>query len=63
MSVDVDRRGPVTVVTINRPDVRNAVDTEHAQGLYDAFLEFDADPSSSVAVLTGAGGTFCAGPT
>jgi enoyl-CoA hydratase len=61
MSVDVDRRGPVTVVTINRPDVRNAVDTEHAQALYDAFLAFDADDDASVAVLTGAGGAFCAG--
>ncbi|KAA1421974.1 crotonase/enoyl-CoA hydratase family protein [Nocardioides humilatus] len=61
MSIDVSREGAVTVVTINRPDVRNAVDTEHAQALYDAFLAFDADPSASVAVLTGAGGTFCAG--
>ncbi|WP_183094520.1 enoyl-CoA hydratase-related protein, partial [Nocardioides stalactiti] len=61
MSVSAERRGPVTVVTIDRPDVRNAVDTEHAQALYDAFLAFDADPSASVAVLTGAGGTFCAG--
>jgi enoyl-CoA hydratase len=61
MSVDVDRRGPVTVVTINRPDVRNAVDTEHAQALYGAFLAFDADDDASVAVLTGAGGAFCAG--
>lgn len=61
MSVDVERRGPVTIVTINRPEVRNAVDTEHAQALYDAFLAFDADPSASVAVLTGAGGAFCAG--
>ena len=61
MSIDVERRGAVTVVTINRPDVRNAVDTEHAQALYDAFLAFDADPDASVAVLTGAGGAFCAG--
>ncbi|MDZ5619546.1 crotonase/enoyl-CoA hydratase family protein [Nocardioides sp. HM23] len=61
MSIDIERRGPVTVVTINRPDVRNAVDTEHAQALYDAFLAFDADPDASVAVLTGAGGAFCAG--
>ena len=61
MTVDVERRGPVTVVTINRPDVRNAVDTEHAQALFDAFLAFDADPDASVAVLTGAGGAFCAG--
>jgi enoyl-CoA hydratase len=61
VSVDVDRRGPVTVVTINRPEVRNAVDTEHAQALYDAFVAFDADDTASVAVLTGAGGAFCAG--
>lgn len=61
MTIDVARRGAVTVVTIDRPDVRNAVDTEHAQALYDAFLAFDADPDASVAVLTGAGGTFCAG--
>jgi len=61
MAIHVERRGPVTVVTIDRPDVRNAVDTEHAQALYDAFLAFDADPDASVAVLTGAGGTFCAG--
>lgn len=61
MSVDVERRGPVTIVVINRPDVRNAVDSEHAQALYDAFLAFDADPDASVAILTGAGGTFCAG--
>lgn len=61
MSVDVERRGPVTIVTINRPEVRNAVDTEHARALYEAFLAFDADDSSSVAVLTGGGGSFCAG--
>jgi enoyl-CoA hydratase len=61
MAIDVQRRGPVTVVTIDRPDVRNAVDTEHAQALYDAFLAFDADPDASVAILTGAGGAFCAG--
>ena len=61
MSIDVERRGAVTVVTINRPEVRNAVDTEHAQALYDAFLAFDADPSAAVAVLTGAEGAFCAG--
>lgn len=61
MAVRIERRGPVTVVTIDRPEVRNAVDTEHAQMLYDAFLAFDADPDASVAVLTGADGTFCAG--
>jgi enoyl-CoA hydratase len=61
MSVHVERRGPVTIVTLDRPEVRNAVDTEHARLLHAAFLAFDADPDQSVAVLTGAGGTFCAG--
>jgi enoyl-CoA hydratase len=46
MTVRVERRGPVTIVTIDRPDVRNAVDTEHAQALHAAFLAFDADPDA-----------------
>lgn len=61
MAILVERRGPVTVVILDRPQVRNAVDDEHAQALYDAFAAFDADPNSAVAVLFGAGGTFCAG--
>jgi enoyl-CoA hydratase len=61
MSVEVSRRGPVTVVTLDRPEVRNAVDGEHAQALFDAFRAFDDDEDAAVAVLHGAGGTFCAG--
>ena len=53
--------GPVRVVTIDRPEVRNAVDRATAQALADAFRAFDADDAARVAVLTGAGGTFCAG--
>src|SRR6266567_2791742 len=53
--------GPVLVVTINRFAARNAVNPETARGLADAFRRFDADTSLNVAVLTGAGGTFCAG--
>jgi enoyl-CoA hydratase len=53
--------GPVLIVTIERPSVRNAVDGPTAAALADAFRRFDADASLSVAVLTGAGGTFCAG--
>ncbi|MCG3172238.1 MAG: putative enoyl-CoA hydratase echA8 [Myxococcota bacterium] len=49
------------VVTINRPEVRNAVDRSTAQSLAEAFREFDAREDLSVAILTGAGGTFCAG--
>ncbi len=61
MPVHVDRQGPVTVVTLDRPDVRNAVDAEHARLLTAAFTAFDADESASVAILYGAGGVFCAG--
>jgi enoyl-CoA hydratase len=53
--------GPVLTVVINRPEVRNAVDATTARQLFDSLKEFDRDPSLSVAVLTGAGGTFCAG--
>ncbi len=54
-------RGDVLLVTINRPEVRNAVDGATARALVEAFAKFDADSSMRVAVLTGAGGTFCAG--
>lgn len=53
--------GPVAVVTIDRPEVRNAVDAKTAAGLASAFQRFNADGELSTAVLTGAGGTFCAG--
>ena len=61
MTVTVDTRGAVTIVTIDRPEARNAVDRPTAALLADAFRAFDAAPDQSVAVLTGAGGTFCAG--
>ena len=57
----VERDGQLTTVTINRPEVRNAVDRHTAAALADAFRAFEADGSSTVAILTGAGGTFCAG--
>lgn len=60
-TVSYDRQGRIAVVTINRPERRNAVDAETAGLLYDAFKAFDADDGLDVAVLTGAGGTFCAG--
>jgi enoyl-CoA hydratase len=53
--------GPLAVVTINRPQVRNAVNRPTAEGLAAAFRRFDADGERAVAVLTGAGGFFCAG--
>jgi enoyl-CoA hydratase len=57
----VDDDGGVRVVTINRPERRNAVDSVTAARLLVAFEEFDADDTLGVAVLTGAGGYFCAG--
>ena len=59
--ISVDHDGPVTVVTISRPEVRNAVDGPTAAALAEAFRHFDADDAAAVAVLTGAGGNFCAG--
>jgi enoyl-CoA hydratase len=61
MGVRVERDGPVTTVILDRPEARNAVDGPTARVLADAFRAFDADPDASVAVLWGAGGTFCAG--
>ncbi len=60
-TVLVERDGPVTIVSINRPHCRNAVDGATARKLFDAFLAFDADAEASVAVFTGTGGYFCAG--
>jgi enoyl-CoA hydratase len=59
--VEVAVEASVLTVTINRPEVRNAVDRRTAAALAAQFRAFDADPALSVAVLTGAGGTFCAG--
>src|ERR1700752_638756 len=60
-SVLVDREGAVTIISINRPHVCNAVDGATARKLYESFLAFDADKDSSFAVFTGTGGYFCAG--
>lgn len=62
MSVDFRvETGGIAVVTIDRPEARNAVDGPTAAALADAFRRFEADESLAVAVLTGAGETFCAG--
>lgn len=60
-TVRIDKQDDITIVTINRPDVRNAVDGPTAVELADAFRSFDADDQAKVAILTGADGTFCAG--
>src|SRR5260370_40774264 len=59
VSYDID--GALTVVTIERPEVRNAVNHATAQALAAAFPRFDSDGSASVAILTGRDGAFCAG--
>ena len=61
MSVRYELHDRIAIVTIDRPDVRNAVDVKTAQALADAFRRFDDDEGALVAVLTGAGGYFCAG--
>ena len=61
MPVLIKKNGPVTIITLSRPEVRNAVDRETAQELADAFRAFDSDASAQVAVLSGDQGHFCAG--
>lgn len=61
MSVLIESRGPVRIITIDRPGARNAVDRKTADQLAQAFRGFDTDPAAQVAILTGAGGHFCAG--
>ena len=60
-AVRTEQLEQVTVVTLDRPEVRNAVDADTARALYDAFAAFDADPQARVAVFHGANGHFCAG--
>jgi len=61
LTVRYELTGRVAVVTIERPAVRNAVDIPTAHALAEAFRRFDDDQTALVAVLTGAGGSFCAG--
>lgn len=60
-TVTVEHLGPVQVITLSRPDVRNAVDSDTARALHGAFLAFEDDPAARVAVFHGAHGHFCAG--
>ncbi|WP_282343714.1 crotonase/enoyl-CoA hydratase family protein [Pseudomonas sp. PS02288] len=61
MGVIVERLDAITVITLDRPQARNAVDRATADALSAALREFEEDPQARVAVLTGSGGTFCAG--
>jgi len=59
--VKVETRGEIAIVTIDRPEARNAVDRAAASALVEAFRAFEADDERRVAILTGSDGTFCAG--
>ncbi|BEL08337.1 crotonase/enoyl-CoA hydratase family protein [Actinoplanes sichuanensis] len=61
MDALVEQRGPILIVTMNRPRVRNALSAEMMAVMRDAWDRVDADPDIRVAILTGAGGAFCAG--
>lgn len=59
--ITLEKNGSITTITLNRPEVKNAVDGPTAAALADAFREFEADDTALVGVLHGANGTFCAG--
>jgi enoyl-CoA hydratase len=59
--VKFEIEGPLAIVTIDRPDARNAVDRPTAEALAEAFRHFEREDGLAVAILTGAGGCFCAG--
>lgn len=61
MNLSIEKQDAITIVTLNRPEVKNAIDRATAQALADAFRAFDSDDSSAIAILYGANGTFCSG--
>ncbi len=61
MNVIIERTPPIWTIALDRPERRNAVDKSTAEALADAFRAFESDADARVAVLTGNGGTFCAG--
>lgn len=60
-NIIVERQDDITIITLNRKEVRNAVDSETAVLIADAMVEFDNDDAAKVCVFAGAHGTFCAG--
>lgn len=61
MLIKSEKTGTVTLIGINRPDVRNCINTQAAVELSAAVDAFENDPESPIAVLYGVGGNFCAG--
>ena len=60
-AIATERRGDILVITVQRPEVKNAIDSNVSRGLAASLAALDADEEVRVGVLTGAGGTFCAG--
>lgn len=60
-AVLVERRGRIMIITMNRPDARNAINSALSNGIWDAVQELNNDPNLTAGVLTGAGGYFCSG--
>ena len=56
-----EQRGHTAIVTMNRPEAKNALSLPMLVGMADAWVEIDANDDIRSAILTGAGGTFCAG--
>ena len=61
MTVHIEKEGPLTIIILSRPEVRNAVDRQTAKELADAFRSFENDKAAKVAVFCGDQGQFCAG--
>ncbi len=61
MTVNVDKQGEIAIISLQRPECRNAIDTETGIALRQAVLDFEKDDSLKVAIVTGSGGHFCAG--
>ena len=56
-----ERRGRVLIITMNRPEAKNAINGDLSNGLWAAIQELNTDPALTAAVLTGSGGAFCSG--
>ena len=61
MPLTLRQENGITTIAINRPEARNAVDPETATALYNAFLDFEANETAQIAILTGSSTAFCAG--
>ena len=61
MSVEFETKGHLAIITLNRPDARNAINGMMAQGIESALDKFEEDPNLWVAILTANGKAFCAG--